>query len=191
MFSKIATVAVLSGAMMPVLLLSTRGPTTGREHPEEALSVFENRVADYVGLHHECVRRIRRNGVERVSYEPSVFEETLGDTIRDARRGSRPGDILSPALATRILQLVRTDLASRAFLEREAILEEVPQVRVQVNDRYPPGAPLATTPPLLLARLPPLAPELQYRFLGRTLILLDVDANIIVDVIPDALPERP
>ena len=46
-------------------------------------------------------------------------------------------------------------------------------------------------PPLLLTQLPPLPPELQYRFLGRALILLDADANLIVDVVPDALPERP
>ena len=46
-------------------------------------------------------------------------------------------------------------------------------------------------PPALLLRLPPLAPELQYRFIGRTLILLDVDANLVVDVLPDALPRYP
>ena len=126
-----------------------------------------------------------------VSCSTSAFEDTLGNAIRDARRGARPGDILSPVLATRILQLVRTDLASRAFLEREAILEEVPQVRVQVIDRYPPGAPLATTPPLLLARRPPLAPDLQYPFLGPHVDPARRGREHIVDVIPDALPERP
>jgi hypothetical protein len=191
MLSKSATVAVLSGAMVPVLLLSTRGPTAERANPPEAVSVFEDRVADYVGLRHECVRRLRRNGLERVSNVATVFEEPLGDAIRHARRGARPGDVLSPVLTTRILQLVRTDLASRTTLESQAVLEEVPALPARVNDLYPPGAPLATMPPLLLTQLPPLPPELQYRFLGRALILLDADANLIVDVVPDALPERP
>jgi hypothetical protein len=40
----------------------------------------------------------------------------------------------------------------------------------------------------VLAILPRLPPELEYRFIGSTLILLDVDAYIIVDYITRAVP---
>jgi hypothetical protein len=35
--------------------------------------------------------------------------------------------------------------------------------------------------------LPALPPELQYRFLFRDLALIDVHANLIVDILPEAL----
>jgi hypothetical protein len=41
----------------------------------------------------------------------------------------------------------------------------------------------------MLAGLPELPGELEYRFLGRDLLLVDVLANLVVDVLHDALPE--
>ena len=43
-------------------------------------------------------------------------------------------------------------------------------------------------PPKLLLRLPRLPEEVEYRFLGRHLILRDVGANVIVDFIYNVLP---
>ena len=43
------------------------------------------------------------------------------------------------------------------------------------------------TPPCVLAVLPPLPDELQYRFVGRDLVLVDIEANLIVDVLPEAI----
>ena len=42
--------------------------------------------------------------------------------------------------------------------------------------------------PHLLAVLPPLPTELQYRFVNRDLVLWDVRANLIVDYMKGALP---
>lgn len=43
--------------------------------------------------------------------------------------------------------------------------------------------------PSMIAALPELPPELEYRFVGRHLMLIDVLANRVVDVLHDALPE--
>ena len=43
--------------------------------------------------------------------------------------------------------------------------------------------------PSMLAGLPELPGELEYRFLGRDLLIIDVLANLVVDVLHDALPE--
>ena len=56
-----------------------------------------------------------------------------------------------------------------------------------VNAIYPDGPPLSTVPPTLLLRLPTLPATLDYRFVGKALVLRDVRANIIVDFIPNAL----
>jgi hypothetical protein len=52
---------------------------------------------------------------------------------------------------------------------------------LKVNARYPADAPLPTVPPNLLANLPQLPEDLEYRIIGRDLILRDVHANLIVD----------
>ena len=60
-------------------------------------------------------------------------------------------------------------------------------VRLQVNARYPASEPLQTIPPNLLANLPQLPEDMEYRVVGKDLVLRDVDANIIVDFIPNAI----
>ena len=43
-------------------------------------------------------------------------------------------------------------------------------------------------PPSLLMALPQLPRELDYRIVGRDLVLHDVNADLVVDIIPNALP---
>ncbi len=62
-----------------------------------------------------------------------------------------------------------------------------PTVPPCVNDSYPNGGALTTMPPQLLQMLPRLPLGLEYRFIGRDLILWDPHANLIIDFIPHAL----
>jgi len=61
-------------------------------------------------------------------------------------------------------------------------------MKVQINQSYPENVPLQSTPPTLLLNLPELPESLEYRILGRDLVLRDSDANIVVDYVPNALP---
>ena len=71
---------------------------------------------------------------------------------------------------------------------KRAIKEDQPAaVALTVNARYPDDQPLPTVPPNLLASLPTLPEELEYRVVRTTLILRDVPANLIVDFIPNAI----
>jgi hypothetical protein len=47
---------------------------------------------------------------------------------------------------------------------------------------------LCEVPVLVLEQLPLLPKEIDYRLIGQTLVLWDVDADLIVDVVPDAIP---
>jgi hypothetical protein len=47
---------------------------------------------------------------------------------------------------------------------------------------------MSTMPPDILAALPQLPEELEYRFVGDRLILLDTKAHVIVDYVDDVLP---
>ena len=72
-----------------------------------------------------------------------------------------------------------------------AIMDDNPgEFSNQINGTYPDGKPLSTVPPNILAALPRLPDDIQYRFLGRHLILLDTRANVILDRIPYAIQCR-
>ena len=71
--------------------------------------------------------------------------------------------------------------------EREVPVVLAATVKFEVNATYPESQPLPTMPPNLLASLPKLPEDLEYRIIGRHLILRDVHANIIVDYIPNAI----
>jgi hypothetical protein len=43
-------------------------------------------------------------------------------------------------------------------------------------------------PPLLLAKLPKLPENLQYRFAGRDVVLIDADVEVVADYIAGVLP---
>ena len=63
--------------------------------------------------------------------------------------------------------------------------------RSVINKRYPDEVPLATMPPKLLANLPTLPDQLEYRFVYNDLILMDDHAHVILDFIVDAMPRAP
>ncbi|MGE0705952.1 MAG: hypothetical protein AB7F99_11010 [Vicinamibacterales bacterium] len=114
----------------------------------------------------------------------------LESALRSARSGARQGDLFAP-----IEGFVRKTIADliaspQGALIKASIMDENPlTITVHVNDRYPDEVPLATMPPQLLDVLPRMPEELEYRFVGAHLVILDPHAHLICDVIPQALPE--
>jgi hypothetical protein len=74
---------------------------------------------------------------------------------------------------------------------KKEILEEWGErerATLAVNARYPDSVPLSTVPPQVLKGLPELSEELEYRFVGDSLILLDPHAHIIADYMERVFP---
>jgi hypothetical protein len=61
-------------------------------------------------------------------------------------------------------------------------------VPLDVNAKYPAGEPYPTTPAVVLAVLPALPTGLQYRIIGKDLILLDQPADVILDYVRNVIP---
>src|SRR4029453_17302840 len=119
-------------------------------------------------------------------------EKALPDEVGVQRAGAQQGDVFSLPAAKEIAVIVAEDFKGRPLGDQKAILVEVPvKVPPAINTDYPTTLPLATVPPSLLLKLPTLPEELEYRFLGRHLILRDIKANLIVDFIPDVVPAGP
>ena len=78
--------------------------------------------------------------------------------------------------------------AARAGV-KDVMKEDKPVVvSFKVNGPYPDKQPVATVPPNMLAALPPLPKDIEYRFIEKHLILRDSRANLIIDYIPNAIP---
>jgi hypothetical protein len=84
----------------------------------------------------------------------------------------------------RIRTLLRPVFAGKDGLQiRDEILDKEYKgsVKLAVNARYPDDVPVSTMPPQVLAALPKLPEELEYRFIQNSLILFDQHAHIIAD----------
>jgi hypothetical protein len=117
-------------------------------------------------------------------------QEVLGAKLRAARMDAKPGDIFTPQVRALFRRLMYPELKGEDGPEtKEAIAGDdgPPKVPLKVNAKYPETQPLPTVPPNLLARLPQLPEDVEYRIVGKNLILRDVDANIIVDFMPNAI----
>lgn len=121
----------------------------------------------------------------------SAHQTALLRALQSARRGAKPGDVFQERTRPLIRRLVAGAIASEGGAPKAAIEDENPgsQIRIAVNGPYPTTLPLATVPPQVLLALPRLPDEqLEYRFLGRRLILLDARANMVVDYMERAIP---
>ena len=110
-----------------------------------------------------------------------------------ARSDAKQGDIIILPMQAYIRALLAEVFAGPlGKSEKNAVHDEPHPVQPVINKRYPDEVPLATMPPKLLANLPQLPDQLEYRFVHNDLILMDVHAHIILDYVEGAMaPTRP
>jgi hypothetical protein len=120
--------------------------------------------------------------------EITAAQDVLAAKIRTLRKDAKRGDIFTPQVAELFRRLMYPELKGREGRAAKAdIAEEPVNVPLRVNAKYPSTSALPTVPANLLANLPQLPEDVEYRIVDKHLILRDVDANIIVDYIPDAI----
>ena len=153
---------------------------------------FKKRIDAYVKIHNDADAKVPSLKKTDDPKEISDREKALGLAIMTLRAGAKPGDIFAPEYQPYFIQIVKDDFKTRSAVDRKALIVELPaKLKVDINTVYPTTVPLATFPPALLQKLPDLPPELEYRIVGRSLILRDVKANLIVDVLRDFVPTIP
>jgi hypothetical protein len=153
---------------------------------------FKKRIDAYIKIHNEADGKVPSLKKTDDPKEISGREKALADMIMTLRAGAKPGDIFAPDYQPYFIRIVQDDFKQRPAADRKALVVELPaKMKVDINTVYPTAIPLATFPPLLLRKLPDLPPELEYRIVGRSLILRDVKANLIVDILRDVVPTIP
>ena len=171
-------------------LATVQSETTSQVLLDKALvSDFRRRVDDYMKLH-EKLQKLGTRQKERDDVgENLVSENALAMRIRFARHDARPGDLFKPPIAMALRRAMDPELRGLAALgTRESIRDDAPEVFVlAVNADYPAGASRSTMPGNVLKILPPLPMGLEYRIVDSHLILMDLDANIVVDYVLDVM----
>lgn len=105
------------------------------------------------------------------------------------RPGAQQGTIFTPATAEALRhQLDAVFKSERRSLIVDELAEQSEGVSRPATPKVNQALKAPRVPPRLVDVLPPLPKQLEYDFAGRTLILRDVDADVVVDFLPNALP---
>jgi hypothetical protein len=163
---------------------------------DSKLRPFKTSVEEYVELHRRLRAKLPPLDVASEPHHILEASAQLASAIRDARRGARRGEIFNTVVTANFR--ARIDYALPDRDRRKEVVRLLTEVEEDEDERPPAGwAPVVNgsldwfstgaTPPSILEALPDLPHELQYRFVRLDLVLLDVDANLIVDILPAAL----
>jgi hypothetical protein len=130
----------------------------------------------------------------RVTPDAAILDaasDALAGALRAARPDAKQGDIFTRDIATafrfRIQEVLwRMRYPPAALLEALAVDAPQRPALLAVNDRFD-WSYGAMMPECVLGVLPELPRALQYRFVGADLVLVDVEARLIVDILPSVL----
>jgi hypothetical protein len=149
------------------------------------LDDFSARMLRYSELRTELERELPPFPVAAYPKEIRRAQKALARRIRVARAGAHQGDMLTPPIGTEFKKILCLEMDADTWT---SIMDDNPgEFSNHINGTYPDKRPLSSVPPNILARLPPLPDDVQYRFVGRHLILHDTRANLILDRLPDAI----
>jgi len=193
----------------PQISTATREKAAEENANPDALVLvdFQKRVDAYMAIHKDAKKDAPAQKETKDPAKIKAAQDALGAKIRAARTTAKQGDILTPEIQNKFRRLmypvvqgpaaqgtsgsakaVKADVKETLKENTEERKEEGGKpIVLKVNATYPPDTPLPTTPPQVLMNLPKLPPELEYRIVNKNLIIRDVDGNIIVDFVPNAI----
>lgn len=183
-----ALLVMLAGHPSPARAVELQAAATDSADAA-AIKQFDDAVAGYIALRNGLRAEVPGPVKNSSSSELNDASDALAAAIQRARKDARVGSIFGkPAAAVitrRIAAAVRSEKLAPilAGIDDDGSAAKPPQLHV----RLPVTAQMATMPPALLSVLPKLPKTLEYRILGRYLVLRDVDASLIIDYIPDAV----
>jgi hypothetical protein len=153
-----------------------------------AVKEFQDRIGNYLSA------RKKKDIAKKPTDSPDKLAQQKQQTeekSQQARPEARRGDIFTPTVSAYFKKQIESTLHGPEGSRVRASLrhaEPLPDVHLQVNEKYPKNLPLQSTPPTLLKNLPQLPKELQYRIVGSALVLYDMSSGLVVDFIPGAVP---
>ena len=157
----------------------------------QALATMNDRLREYIDLHTKLERSLPKLPKDATPQQIDKNQRAFEALVRKARATAKPGDIFTPEARPVIKRLLATVFGGPDGSQLKASImdENSVGITISVNDRYPDKVPLSSVPPQVLQTLPKLTEDMEYRFIGDRLILLDTHAHVVADFIDDALPK--
>lgn len=180
------------GPTVPEPITPVQKATASPENPDSViLADFNARLDTYVKTQRALLKYSPISD-EATPAEIKARQDRLAAQLRAIRKNAKQGDIITPQVAALFRRLMYPEVKGPDRRETKQALEEEDgdraQIWLRVNASWPDSEPLTTSPPNLLASLPQLPKDVEYRITNkRHLVLRDVDANIIVDFIYNAV----
>ena len=161
------------------------------EADAQALATMNDRLKAYVEVHKKIEESLPKLPKEATPQQIDQNQRLFEQRLRAERKSAKQGDVFTEEARPVIKRLLATVFAGADGKQLKAsIMDENPTgISISVNGRYPDAVPISTVPPEVLQTLPKLTEDMEYRFVGDNLILLDAHAHIIADYIPDAIPK--
>lgn len=187
-------VALVIALTIAVGVLAAQDAARSKEQSDDAAAVkeFKAHIAEYLNLRKAIEKKLpAMKNKEELPEMIAAHQQALARKIREARPDAKRGDIFTPATREAFRHLIRESFqdpqsnTKRAMAQQRATVKEVP---LRVNGNYPDALAETTFPPALLLKLPALSDELAYRIVGRELVLVDRKANLVIDLLHEALP---
>jgi hypothetical protein len=167
----------------------------GLAAPDDAqlvsLRQFNAAIHQYVQLHRQIERQLPPFRAHSDAQDIIESSNAMASALQTARAAAHEGDIFTREVAAVLRIRVADALAARGFLPEEMVASTLEEADEEaplpvVNGRFPWRRGAAMWPCVLDA-LPRLPHELQYRFIGRDLVLVDTHADVIVDILRSAV----
>jgi len=184
--------------LIPGMIFATAivaaGPGASKKEDTPVRKEFDSRVGEYLKLRKSAIQGVPALSPKATPEQIQAHKAALAAAIRAARSDAKQGAVFTAEIREHILEIIRSEMGGKHGAPAKAATKqgnpatEGLATPMKVNALYPENAPLSTVPPTLLLRLPKLPKELDYRFVGRNLILRDVGASLIVDYLPNAIP---
>lgn len=151
----------------------------------DSATEFDTRISRYYELRSALAAGLPALTVTDNPAEIAATQRALARRIRVARAGATQGEIFTPAISATFKKVLTLGVDEGTLA---LIMDDNPgELSHPINGTYPRGRAFSTMPVNILAALPSLPADIEYRFLGHHLILVDTRANVILDRIPCAI----
>lgn len=162
------------------------------EADAKALATMNDGLKRYLEIHKQLEEGLQKLPTAATPEQIDTNQRLFEAKMREARKAAKQGEILTPEAEPVIRRLLASAFSGGEGKQLMAtIMDEYPAgLKLVVNGRYPDAIPISTVPLEILQTLPALPEDMEYRFLGRHMILLDTHAHVIADLIENALPPR-
>jgi len=186
--SVVVVMVVISGTARAQPPVATEAAPVGPL--DSAWTSFAASVDDYIKLRARVSQELPPLVVTAKPAEIAAASDAIAQAVQRASPKAPQGRFFTPQTAAEIRR--RIDQYARSY-DLSSVIAPDPDERetirgVKVYTRFPVDSVMQSMPPGLLAQLPPLPRLLEYRLVGRVLILRDTDAALVLDYLPDAVP---